>query len=99
MAELLGTFEQIVLLAVLSLEEEAYGRAVLRDVQENSPKARTISAGAVYATLERLETKKLLASRLERGTLARGGLPRRFYRVTAAGATALNEARGALEKA
>jgi len=41
MAELLGTFEQIVLLAVLSLEEEAYGRAVLRDVQENSPKART----------------------------------------------------------
>jgi len=99
MAELLGTFEQIVLLAVLSLEEEAYGRAVLRDVQENSPKARTISAGAVYATLERLETKKLLASRLERGTPARGGLPRRFYRVTAAGATALNEARGALEKA
>lgn len=99
MADLLGTFEQIVLLSVLGLEKEAYGRAVLCDVQENSPKGRTISAGAVYATLDRLETKGLLSSRLERGTPERGGLPRRFYRLTAAGAAALNEARSALEKA
>lgn len=99
MAELLGTFEQIVLLAVVGLDAEAYGRAVLRELQENSPKGRTTSAGAVYATLDRLEAKGLLASRLERGTPERGGLPRRFYRPTAAGAAALNEARGVLEKA
>lgn len=99
MAELLGTFEQIVLLAVVGLEQEAYGRAVLRDVQENAPKGRTISAGAVYATLDRLESKRLLSSRLERGTPERGGLPRRFYRLTAAGASALTEARLTMEKA
>jgi DNA-binding PadR family transcriptional regulator len=99
MAELLGTFEQIVLLAVLRLGDEAYGRAVLREVQESSAKQRTISAGSVYATLDRLAAKGLLASRLERGTPARGGLPRRFYQLTAAGAASLNEARGALEKA
>ena len=98
MADLLGTFEQIVLLAVLGLEKEAYGRAVLRDVQENS-QGRTISAGAVYATLDRLEAKGLLSSRLERGTPERGGLPRRFYRLTAAGASALTEARLTMEKA
>lgn len=99
MADLLGTFEQIVLLAVLGLEQEAYGRAVLRDVQENSPKGRTISAGAIYATLDRLEAKRLLSSRIERGTPERGGLPRRFYRLTAAGASALTEARLTMEKA
>ncbi|HXE06364.1 MAG TPA: PadR family transcriptional regulator [Acidobacteriaceae bacterium] len=99
MADLLGTFEQIVLLAVLGLEQDAYGRAVLREVQGNSPKARTVSAGAVYATLDRLEAKRLLSSRLERGTPERGGLPRRFYRLTAAGASALTEARLTMEKA
>jgi len=99
MADLLGTFEQIVLLAVLGLEREAYGRAVLREVQESSPKGRTISAGAVYATLDRLEGKGLLSSQLERGTPERGGLPRRFYSLTAVGVSALNDTRGALEKA
>jgi len=98
MADLLGTFEQIVLLAVLGLEDEAYGRAVLREVQRAPQRGRSISAGAVYATLDRLESKALLSSRLERGTPARGGRARRFYRLTAAGASALTEARMTLEK-
>jgi len=97
MAELLGTFEQIVLLAVLGLEEEAYGRAVLRDVQSASGDSRSISAGAVYATLDRVEAKGLLSSRIEEGTPARGGRVRRFYRLTPAGAVALSEARKTLE--
>ena len=98
MGELLGTFEHIVLLAVFGLEDEAYGRAVLRAVQLASPKRRGISAGAVYATLDRVEAKGLLSSRLERGTPARGGRPRRFYRLTPAGASALTEARTTLQK-
>jgi PadR family transcriptional regulator PadR len=98
MAELLGTFEQIVLLAVLGLEDEAYGRAVLRAVQSSSGEDRSISAGAVYATLDRVETKGLLSSRIEQGTPARGGRARRYYRLTPAGASALSEARRALEK-
>lgn len=98
MADLLGTFEQIVLLAVLGLDEQAYGRAVLREVQQSSAE-RSVSAGAVYATLDRMETKGLLSSRLEKGTPERGGLPRRFYRLTALGASALTESRRTLEKA
>ncbi|HEV2618740.1 MAG TPA: PadR family transcriptional regulator, partial [Acidobacteriaceae bacterium] len=98
MAELLGTFEQIVLLAVLGLDEEAYGRAVLRAAQTASGGDRTLSAGAVYATLDRLEAKGLLSSRVEQGTAARGGRARRFYRLTGDGASALSEARRALER-
>ncbi len=97
MAELLGTFEQIVLLAVLGLGDEAYGRAVLRAVQL-AVLERNVSAGAVYATLDRLEVKGLLFSRLEEGTPARGGRVRRFYQLTSCGASALTEARMTLEK-
>jgi PadR family transcriptional regulator, regulatory protein PadR len=98
MAELLGTFEQIVLLAVVGLDGGAYGRAVLHDVQEAFRDGRSISAGAVYATLDRLEVKRLLSSRLEEGTPSRGGRVRRFYRLTPSGASALTEARKTLEK-
>jgi DNA-binding PadR family transcriptional regulator len=98
MAELLGTFEQMVLLAVLGLNEDAYGRAVLRAVQSTSAEGRSVSAGAVYATLDRVEAKGLLSSRIEEGTPARGGRNRRYYRLTPAGASALTEARRTLEK-
>ena len=96
MAELLGAFEQAVLLTVWKLREEAYGRAVLRGVQ--SVLAREIAAGAIYATLDRLEQKKLIGSRVEAGTEVRAGRPRRYYRLTAAGIKALNESKAALEQ-
>jgi PadR family transcriptional regulator PadR len=98
MSELLGTFEQIVLLAVLGLGEEAYGRAVLRAAQAPSEGVRSISAGAVYATLDRLELKGLLTSRVEDGTPERGGRARRFYRLTPTAALALCEVRMTLER-
>jgi DNA-binding PadR family transcriptional regulator len=97
MAELLGTFEQIVLLAVVRQGGDAYGRAILREVEEAFSNSRTIAAGAVYSTLDRLETKKLLTSKLKEGTPERGGRKRRFYRVTVSGYRALNEARSTLE--
>lgn len=97
MADLLGTFEQVILLAVLGLEEQAYGRPVLAAVQTALDRERAVSAGAVYATLDRLESKGLLLSRLEDGTPTRGGRARRFYRLTATGISALNEARTTLE--
>jgi DNA-binding PadR family transcriptional regulator len=95
MSELLGTFEQVVLLAVIHSGEEAYGRAVLREVDEAVP--GNVSAGAVYTTLDRLEAKGMLASRLSDGTAERGGRRRRFYRVTGTGKAALREARTTLE--
>jgi DNA-binding PadR family transcriptional regulator len=97
MAEILGTFEQIILLAVLRLGDDAYGRSVLRDVEQSLRENRTVAAGAVYSTLDRLETKGLLSSRLGEGTMERGGRRRRFYRVTATGSRALTQARSTLE--
>ena len=96
MAELLGAFEQAVLLAVWNLADDAYGRAILRGTQ--SALDRQASAGAVYATLDRLEQKGLVASRLEEGTPVRAGRARRYYRVTVPGTKALNESKAALEQ-
>ena len=98
MADLIGTFEQVVLLAVLGLNDGAYGRAVLREVETALARERSVTAGAIYTTLDRLEEKGLLASRLEDGTPERGGRARRFYRLTATGASALNHARATLDR-
>ncbi len=98
MAELLGTFEQMVLLAVSGLGEDAYGRAILRAVQEGMREVKSVAAGAVYATLDRVERDGYVSSRLEPGTAARGGRARRYYRLTAEGAAALRETRRTLER-
>src|ERR1700687_4405760 len=94
MADVLGTFEQAVLLALVkpttALGKEAYGRAVLKEVQLRL--GREVSAGAVYATLDRLEDKALIASRLGPGTPARGGRARRYYSTARAGTRAPHEA-------
>jgi len=95
MADVLGAFEQAVLLAIVRLRDEAYGRAILKEVQERL--GRTVAAGAVHATLERIENKGLVASRLGSGTPIRAGRPRRYYRLRPRGARALNEARAATE--
>lgn len=94
MADLLGTFEQSVLLSIVGLGDEAYGRAILNGVQESLKRA--VSAGAVYSTLERLEASGLVRSRLAAGTAVRGGRARRYYTVAAAGRRALSETRAAL---
>jgi PadR family transcriptional regulator PadR len=95
MADSLGAFEQAVLLSILRLGDEAYGRAILKEVQARLE--RDVAAGAVHATLERLQNKGLIASRLGSGTPIRGGRARRFYRLKPAGLRALNEARAAVD--
>jgi len=95
MADTLGAFEQAVMLAVLRLGDGAYGRAILKEVQDRMK--REVAAGAVHATLDRLENKAFVSSRLEQGTAIRSGRARRFYRVRAAGVHALNDAREAVE--
>jgi DNA-binding PadR family transcriptional regulator len=95
-AELLGAFEQAVLLTVWRLAEEAYGRAILRGVQ--SALNRQVAAGAVYATLDRLEQKNFIHSHVEEGTPVRAGRLRRYYRLTPPGIKAINESRAALEQ-
>ena len=95
MAEVLGTFEQAVLLAILRLADKAYGRAILQEIETRL--GREVAAGAVHATLERLENKGLVKSHLGSGTAIRAGRPRRYYRLEPAGVSALNNARGTIE--
>lgn len=95
MPDLIGPFEQAVLLALVRLGKDAYGRAILNEVQERL--GREVSAGAVYATLERLEGKRLTSSTLAPGTAIRGGRARRYFTPTASGVKALNHAKAATD--
>ena len=95
MADVLGTFEQAVLIAVMRLQADAYGRAILKEVQARLD--RDVAPGAVHATLGRLEQKKLLSSKLGSGTPVRAGRARRYYRLLPAGVRALNTARAAVD--
>lgn len=92
----LGEFEQIVLLAVLHLEDEGYGMTVRRLIEERT--GRAASAGAVYATLDRLEEKGYLRSWEGDPTPERGGRARRHFALTPEGAGALERTRTMMER-
>ena len=83
----LGKFEQLVLLALLRLGDNAYGVSIRREI-EGTGKHRT-SFGAVYTTLDRMEAKGYVKSRTGEATPERGGRAKRYFKVTAAGAAVL----------
>jgi DNA-binding PadR family transcriptional regulator len=93
MADVLGVFEQAVLVAVAHLRGEGYGRTILKEAQARLD--RDVTASAAYATLERLEAKGLVSSREGETTPARGGRPKRHFAITAAGIRALAAAKAA----
>ncbi len=86
----IGQFEQLVLTAVLSLKEDAYGVTIHEKVGELA-RPKVISLGAVYVTLDRLEDKGLISSWLSEPTAERGGRAKRCYRLEALGERALQE--------
>lgn len=93
----LGQFEQLVLTAILSLREDAYGVTIHERVAElASPKA--VSLGAIYVTLDRLEDKGFVASWLSDPTAERGGRAKRCYRLEALGERALRESAETLRR-
>jgi PadR family transcriptional regulator len=92
----LGEFEHVVLLALLRLDEQAYGVTVRREIQTRIQ--REVSIGAIYATLDRLETKGYVKSVQGAPTPERGGRSKRFFRITAKGLTAVNRTRTALRR-
>lgn len=96
MAESLGEFEQLVLLAILQLGDEAYA-AGIRDRIETAADRR-VTRGALYATLERLEGKDLVTWHVEGTTPDRGGIPRRCFAVTELGVAALRRSQAALRE-
>lgn len=87
MADALGEFEQLVLLAVLQLGAQAHATPVREAIEEGA--RRRVTRGALYATLDRLTTKGFLDWEVEESTPTRGGIPRRRFRVTKEGLVAL----------
>lgn len=90
----LGEFEQIVLLAILRLGDDAYAIPVREEIEQRT--GRSVARGALYTALERLEAKGCLASRMSEPLPERGGRSRRYYTVTAAGLAGLRASRAAL---
>jgi DNA-binding PadR family transcriptional regulator len=92
----LGEFEQLVLLAILRLGTTAYGVSIRQEILACA--RRTVSPGALYTTLDRLEKKGLLDSEEGAPTPERGGRAKRFYAVTVAGRRQLIEAQRSFQR-
>jgi DNA-binding PadR family transcriptional regulator len=90
----LGEFEHIVLLAVLRLVDEAYAVSIRNEIERCT--GRNVSRGSVYITLDRLETKGYLRSKLADPTPERGGRAKRYYALRPLAFEALKESRRAL---
>ena len=87
MAAGLGEFEQIVLLTILRLGDEAYGVSIKHEITERTQRHPT--PGALYTTLDRLEAKGFVRSRLGDPTPERGGRAKRFFKLTPVGLEAV----------
>jgi PadR family transcriptional regulator, regulatory protein PadR len=84
---LLGEFEQLVLLAVLRLGDDAYGAAITEEIERSG--GREVSVSAVHTTLDRLQQKGLARSRMGEPTPLRGGKRKRHFTVSPAGVRSL----------
>jgi PadR family transcriptional regulator, regulatory protein PadR len=92
--EHLGEFEQIVLLAILRLGDQAYGVPIRQDIEQRTGRALTV--GALYRTLDRLEEKGYVASAFSDPTPERGGRSKRYFTIRPLGIRTLRASREAL---
>lgn len=90
----LGELEHLVLAGAMQGRGEAYGASIIRTIEERT--GRSVPAGSVYVTLDRLEEKGCLEAREGQPDPKRGGRPKRFLRVTASGERSLADHRKAL---
>jgi DNA-binding PadR family transcriptional regulator len=93
--EYLGEFEQVVLLAVMRLGPEAYGVTIRQEIEERT--GRSVSVGAIYPTLDRLEKKGFVSSHIGEPTPERGGRSKRHFKLEAEGLVALERSRNMLD--
>jgi PadR family transcriptional regulator, regulatory protein PadR len=96
MNEALGEFEQVVLLAILRLGDEAYGASIRAEIEACT--GREPTPGALYTTLDRLEAKKMVRARMGEPTAQRGGRAKRFFLVTQKGSTAVIQAQTSYQR-
>jgi PadR family transcriptional regulator, regulatory protein PadR len=94
MARSIGEFEHLLLFAVLRLDDQAYGGSIRHVIHDRT--GRTVSPGAIYTALDRLERRGFVGSKLGDPTPERGGKRKRFYHLRPAGAAALREAQTAI---
>lgn len=92
----LGELEQIVLLAVLQVGDDAYAVPILEEIETQT--GRRLARGALYTALDRLEKKGCLRSRVGESLPERGGRARRYFAVTPAAVRALKASRAALQR-
>ena len=92
---MLGGLEQMALLAILRLKEDAYAVAIREELASRTGK--TVSRGALYTVFERLEGKGFLSSWMGTPTPERGGRAKRYYRVTAMGRRALKQSKKTMQ--
>ena len=92
--EYLGEFEQIVLLAILQLGDDAYGVPIRLEIERRTGRALTV--GALYRTLDRLEDKRYVSSVFSDPTPERGGRSKRYFKVTTLGLQTLRASHEAL---
>ena len=93
---MLGEFEYLILSAASRLREEAYGVAIRQEVEEATK--HRCSIGALYTTLDRLEAKGFIKTRMGDPTPQRGGRPKRMVRITAKGIQAASDFYGAVTR-
>ena len=91
----LGAFEQLILFSVLQLGDDAFGVAIRENIEERT--GRTVSAGAIYTALGRLEVRGLVTSRTESAQEGRTGRPRKFYSLRREGALALKDSHATIQ--
>jgi DNA-binding PadR family transcriptional regulator len=90
----LGEFEQMVLLSIVQLGDDAYGVKIREEIEART--GRDVARGALYTTLDRLDAKGLVTSETGDATTERGGRPRRYFTVSPVGMEALRASRKAL---
>lgn len=92
----LGDFEHVVLLALLRLSPDAYGTSIRREIEAHT--GRSVSVGALYTALDRLERKGYATSSLADPTPQRGGRAKRYFVLTPTGHKALRRSRDVLQR-
>lgn len=92
----IGEFEEIVLLTIMILEDEAYGVSIKKHIEKNLD--RTVSLGAMRTALDRMEEKGYVDSQFGEATAVRGGKRKKFFAVTKTGVKVLHTVKASREK-
>jgi PadR family transcriptional regulator len=92
----LGEVEQLLLLAIVRLGDDAYGVTIRQEIAGRT--GRDVAIGQLYTSLDRLERKGLVASTMSEPTAERGGRSRRHFRLRPPGVAALQQTRARLAR-